>query len=103
EAAGGGESGSHNAVLEGKRGEADSIVLEIDVLGAPALSEIAGLDQRRAANSHGRRETLRQRQEFRIAPHIERAMLQGSAVRHVGERFVVVAHFERRETLFTIR
>ena len=48
EAAGGGERGGHDAILEGERGVVHCVIFEIEILGAEVVSEFAGLEQRRS-------------------------------------------------------
>ena len=75
EAARGGKRRGDDAILEGKRREADRVILEIKILQPPLLcrdfcEETSGVPP----TAVGRRKTFRQRKKFRIAPHIEIAL-----------------------------
>ena len=65
EAARGGESGGDDAILEGKRREADGVIFEIEILQAPLGGELARSDERRAADGVRSGEILRGAEEVR--------------------------------------
>ena len=117
-----GERHSNHPVLETQRWEADSIILDVEVLrGSVAVNLVTGqprsqtrsLKQRRESDGESRLEARRQRQQFGIAPHVRRALRNAFPAglyfvnRALGERglngIVVVSDFERRETLVADR
>ena len=73
EAASGNEGGGYDAVFEGKRREADCVVLKIKIFHAPVLGQFSCSDQRSSAGGVGGGELFGKREEFRVTPHIERA------------------------------
>src|SRR5439155_14159090 len=103
EPASGHQSGSNDAVLEGKRREAYGIVLDVEIFQAELVGETIGGDQRRATYGVRRLEIFRDRKKFGVAPHVEVAGSEVVAAHALFDGGVVEGDFEWRETVFAER
>src|SRR6266852_5618803 len=95
EAARGGESCGYNAVLEGKRREANGVIFEIEIFQAPFRGEFARRHQRRAADGVWTGVAFGKREKLRIAPHVEVASGKIFAAGDLFQRVVIVGDFKR--------
>src|SRR6266849_8966148 len=103
EAARGGESCGYNAVLEGKRREANGVIFEIEIFQAPFRGEFARRHQRRAADGVWTGVAFGKREKLRIAPHVEVASGESFAADGFLQGIVIVGDFEGGEAIFAER
>ena len=93
----------HHAILKAQRGQADRVVLQVEILRAQLLGQTRRLQQRRESGGHGGLVILRQRQQSRIAPHAGRALGDLLAGKAWTDGLVIVENFQRRETIVADR
>ena len=94
-----GERDGDDAVLEAEGGEADGVVLDVEVGGADALAEIVGADQRREADGKIGLEAVRDGQKSGVAPDAGGACGDGFAGEDAARGFQIVGHFERGQAI----
>src|SRR5260370_478284 len=68
-----GESGGDNTVLEGQGGEANGVILEIEIFQAPFGGQFVRADERCAANGVWTGVAFGKREKLGIGPHVQLA------------------------------
>ena len=89
-----GESDGNDAVFEAECGEADGVVLDVEIASADALAEVLGADQRREAYGEIRLEAFRDGQQLFVAPDVGGAGGDGLAGKAAADAFQVVLDFK---------
>ena len=89
-----GEGDGDDAILEGERREADGVVLDVEIVGADALAEVFGADERGEAYGQIGLEAFGDGQEGGVAPDVGGAGGDVLAGEVAAGGFEVVGDFE---------